>query len=461
MSGHSVIVKKRPKTKRESSTSVATLKSFSKEELISRIQQLEAHVSHLKNIIKKQTTGNSATCSKPSGKKGKRVFDFSRHHKRHVLLKLLYLGWDYQGYAVQENNANTVEHYLFQALTLSCLIEDRESSNYHRCGRTDKGVSAFCQVISIDLRSSLSPETENDLYKELPYCKILNSILPANIRAIAWRPARSITMSARFDCKSRTYHYYFPRGNINLVAMRQALLYLLGTHDFRNFCKMDVGNGVVDYTRSIFAADIEVCKPLHNKLSTNKCQVSAVKTECSSYDICVLMITGKAFLWHQIRCIVSVLFLIGHGKESPEIISGLLDPSVCPDKPQYPLASELPLCLFECKYEDMEKWFIDQEQHSRLVADMQAAWTANALRTQMTYEMLQELEKDISGDPVCQHGAELTLGVQTKVYQPLLSRRKCSSLANRIQHYVIRRKLEVVGSEQLLESTQSGEASTC
>ena len=31
----------------------------------------------------------------------------------------------------------------------------RETSNYHRCGRTDKGVSALGQVISLDLRSNL------------------------------------------------------------------------------------------------------------------------------------------------------------------------------------------------------------------------------------------------------------------------------------------------------------------
>jgi tRNA pseudouridine38/39 synthase len=31
----------------------------------------------------------------------------------------------------------------------------REGSNYHRCGRTDKGVSAFGQVISLDLRTNL------------------------------------------------------------------------------------------------------------------------------------------------------------------------------------------------------------------------------------------------------------------------------------------------------------------
>ncbi len=33
---------------------------------------------------------------------------------------------------------------------------------------------------------------------------------------------------------------------------------------------------------------------------------------------------GKAYLWHQIRCIMAVLFLIGEGKEEPEVITQLL-----------------------------------------------------------------------------------------------------------------------------------------
>jgi tRNA pseudouridine38/39 synthase len=58
----------------------------------------------------------------------------------------MYLGWPYQGYAIQEDSSETIEHHLFEALITSCLIPNREVSNYHRCGRTDKGVSAFSQV---------------------------------------------------------------------------------------------------------------------------------------------------------------------------------------------------------------------------------------------------------------------------------------------------------------------------
>jgi Pseudouridylate synthase len=33
---------------------------------------------------------------------------------------------------------------------------------------------------------------------------------------------------------------------------------LVGIHDFRNFCKMDVGNGVVNYDREIKSVSIKI-----------------------------------------------------------------------------------------------------------------------------------------------------------------------------------------------------------
>lgn len=39
----------------------------------------------------------------------------------------------------------------------------------------------------------------------------------------------------------------------------------------------------------------------------------------------MLEIRANAFLWHQIRCIMTVLLLIGEGKEQPEVIDALLD----------------------------------------------------------------------------------------------------------------------------------------
>ena len=39
----------------------------------------------------------------------------------------------------------------------------------------------------------------------------------------------------------------------------------------------------------------------------------------SSYSMCELTVVGKSFLWHQVRCIVAVLILIGEGKESVQV----------------------------------------------------------------------------------------------------------------------------------------------
>lgn len=108
---------------------------------------------------------------------------------------------------------------MFRALTRCCLIESRATSNYHRCGRTDKEVSAFCQVISIDIRSKFPVEQQFDekcLQEEIDYCGVLNRLLPSNIQCITWMPLKTSLYSARFDCVARTYRYYFPKGDLNI-----------------------------------------------------------------------------------------------------------------------------------------------------------------------------------------------------------------------------------------------------
>lgn len=223
------------------------------EALIGRIKELEADLETLKSQLKERSEAgddvelsstppreNTDCKSDPrTSKKGKRAFkerpfDFHGSPRRHAALRLAYLGWSYQGFAVQENTDNTVEARLFEALLKTRLIPDRRSSNYHRCGRTDKGVSAFSQVITIDLRSTqfcgglgvTVPEhvvggATDKVTAELPYVKMLNRVLPQDIRILDWSPVAE-GFSARFDCQSRTYRYYFPRGSLDVALMTDA-----------------------------------------------------------------------------------------------------------------------------------------------------------------------------------------------------------------------------------------------
>lgn len=115
------------------------------DKLLKRVQELEQEIERLKKE-QANTKDSNARANASGARKAKRAFDFSAHGQRHVALKIAYLGWGYQGFASQENTNNTIEEKLFEALTKTRLIESRQTSKYHRCGRTDKGVSAFGQV---------------------------------------------------------------------------------------------------------------------------------------------------------------------------------------------------------------------------------------------------------------------------------------------------------------------------
>lgn len=96
------------------------LELLAKDELISMVIRLEAHNKQLKNILEKKV---NPTKEEYKRKETDRAFDFTKFQKRKVLLKFCYLGWDYEGYVTQENTTETIEFYLFQALSKVCLIE--------------------------------------------------------------------------------------------------------------------------------------------------------------------------------------------------------------------------------------------------------------------------------------------------------------------------------------------------
>lgn len=93
------------------------------------------------------------------------------------------------------------------------------------------------------------------------------------------------------------------------------------------------------------------------------------------------LIQGKGFLWHQIRCIMGVLLLVGQGKESPDLVNQLLNIEENPTKPQYSMANHLPLNLYEVAYEDINiKWIYDDENLYKIIRLLQSQWTNYAIK---------------------------------------------------------------------------------
>jgi tRNA pseudouridine38/39 synthase len=66
---------------------------------------------------------------------------------------------------------------------------------------------------------------------------------------------------------------------------------------------------------------------------------SAELVTCSKQSVCYLQIVRQALLWHQTRCIVSVLFLVGQRVEELSIVKDLLNVEEQPGKTSYLLAA--------------------------------------------------------------------------------------------------------------------------
>ena len=336
--------------------------------------------------------------------KSKREFDFSAYPTRKIALKFSYAGMGYGGLAWQAlpTPLPTVEGVLFAALAKARLVDPDgglEGCGWERCGRTDRGVSAAGQVVSLYVRSSnrrssppaKAPDASGNSPKGAPddgadaskltvperdirYLHTLNAILPPSIRVYAWAPVGH-SFSARFSCRTRHYKYFFSARNLDVDAMRAGAARLVGEHDFRNLCKLDPAKQLTSFRRRILRADI------------SPVVVGGGGGGGSDMDMHVLDLVGSAFLYNQVRHIMAVLLLIGARLEAPNVVSALLNadpdgdggggvgqtplPAVLPEgeepppprvtcKPEYQMADALPLVLWDCTYaaEDVQ-WRAD------------------------------------------------------------------------------------------------------
>ncbi|TMW56490.1 hypothetical protein Poli38472_006500 [Pythium oligandrum] len=322
--------------------------------------------------------------------KVKREFQMDNYAQRKVAIKFFYIGEKYDGFARQGHTDETVERYMFNALVQTKMIKDIDSSEYTRCGRTDKGVSAFGQVISLKVRSNLPvngklldhesidevppgvkfrvqmPKGDIRNVTEVDYTVAINRALPDDIRVYSVVAAPSSTFSARFDCDARMYRYFFVRKSLDIEKMRLGAAKLIGEHDYRNFCRIDTSKHT--FTRAIRSFEIL------------KCEENVTPSE--SEQIYRFEIFGKAFLWHQVRCMVQVLFLIGEGKEEPEIVDALLDIEANPRKPQYEMASDAPLCLQDCLFDGVNFDHTPLAMY-HVYDHLSSLWERSAIKTAM------------------------------------------------------------------------------
>ena len=152
--------------------------------------------------------------------------------------------------------------------------------------------------------------------------------------------------------------------------MKLAAKKLEGTHDFRNFCKIDASKQMPNCVRRITLAEVVEWNGSgkaileHQMLSKTESNPRSFAEFVPDNDVLLagndrpkvytFCVHGTAFLWHQVRCMVAVLFLIGQGLEEPSIIDELLDVEKNPGRPMYEMADDAPLVLWDCIFPDKD-----------------------------------------------------------------------------------------------------------
>jgi tRNA pseudouridine38/39 synthase len=354
-------------------------------------------------VLAHQASANPALAASVESKKNRfnlnRDIDWDKYSVRHIAFKVAYLGWDFLGLAAQPDTTNTIEGSLSDAFRKVKLIKSYDSCHWTRAGRTDKGVSALGQVIACHVRSNVKSgvgmvkvgnDTKDDA-EELDYVTMLNGALPDEIRVLGWTPV-PLEFNARFSAISRTYKYFFAKENMNIPAMREAMGYLIGEHDFRNFCKMDTAN-VSHFGRCVLSASVSPVATyptfdpsVYHPLGDEK--ADGAQNWNAMYEF---TISGSAFLWHQVRYMVAALFMVGRGQEPPSMIRNLLDISKYPQKPHFHMASEVPLVLYDVGYFGLQ-FYIDSNAQRKLVQHFTDYWAERSIKAHMVQLYLTHLD---------------------------------------------------------------------
>ena len=187
--------------------------------------------------------------------------------------------------------------------------------------------------------SEYDPSEAEESRAEYDYIHMLNRSLPPDIRMRAWTPVPK-SFSARFSCISRTYRYYFFSQNLDLISMSEGAQHFIGVHDFKNFFRSH--DNTNNFIRRIYEFEL-----VHETASLPQLPTS---TNQIIPNLVYFHVRANAFLYHQVRCMMAVLFLIGEGKEPPWIVRDLLDLKKRPQKLVYQAAFPNALCLWECAF---------------------------------------------------------------------------------------------------------------
>lgn len=237
-----------------------------------------------------------------------------------VALQFAYDGQGFHGYARQPG-LQTIEGELISKLQSEGFIENVKTSQFRSSSRTDKGVSALCNVVAFN--SSVSKRKISTVYS----CSTKNiTVYGYSLVDDSFYPRYA---------SLRTYRYFLPKKLIDKDLLLQALGLFTGEHDFTNFARIETGKNPVRTIENI---------------------IVGVDDDCYMIDF-----YAQTFLWHQIRRILSSVLQISKEKITHNAVFDALDnPNIQVD---FGVAPSEPLVLKDITYKNIRfHHFLDKKR---------------------------------------------------------------------------------------------------
>ncbi|XP_032992244.1 tRNA pseudouridine synthase A isoform X1 [Lacerta agilis] len=303
-------------------------------------------------VGKQEENGHETKRFKTSGEE---VEDgVKRFPKRKVVLLMAYSGKGYHGMQRNVGNAQfkTIEDDLVSALIRSGCIpenhgEDMKKMSFQRCARTDKGVSAAGQIVSLKVWL-----IEDILEK-------INHHLPPHIRILGLKRVTG-GFNSKNKCDARTYSYMLPTFALahkdsdlqddtyrlstkTLETVNSLLACYKGTHNFHNFTSQ---KGPKDPSAKRYIMEMYCEEPFVRE----------------GMEFAVIKVKGQSFMMHQIRKMIGLVIAIVKGFASEAIMERCWGE----EKVDVPKAPGLGLVLERVHFEKYNKRFGNDGLHEAL-----------------------------------------------------------------------------------------------
>ena len=247
-------------------------------------------------------------------------------------LTLAYDGTAFAGWQFQPAS-RTVQAVLEEAMAAVTGLSGRALA----AGRTDAGVHALGQIVSVRSDTRLTPEVlRRALNARLPDdVAVIEAVeVPASfhpIRHATGKRYRYLLCDARVRTVFRRYTSWHLHTRLDVDAMRRAAACLLGTHDFRSFQSQG--------------------SPRSSTVRTVR-ELTIARGKGPDEDLVTLEIEADGFLYNMVRSIVGTLVEVGRGARPEGWVAAALE--ACDRSAAGPKAPPQGLILVRVNYTTAE-----------------------------------------------------------------------------------------------------------